>query len=772
MKPNFALSLSFDGIRLLHRSGEEWRLIGEVSPEAEDLGAKLAVLRKTATAMAPDGLRCKLVIPNEQIRYLRVSTPGLDLADRRDAARDALAGATPYALDDLAFDVIAEGDVTDVAAVALETLQEAEEFAVEHRFHPVSFVAIPEPQTYAGEPYFGPTRTARELLTPGQTVEPDTTAIIIVGDTETPTGPVAEELPGMPPVAEPAADPRPETPTFKSARQAEAERETSLQDALQSLKATEPKVADVTAPDLPPREVTTEVAAFSSRRSAPDPAPLTYETGSAPVVLGFAEPAEPFVPKPSAAPKARSVRAPLPATAPVTTKPASEADRLTVFGARDAQESTPQKRGIPLGLAAVLVLAIAGIGTWSFGSLRDRIAGGPGGEASEITAIEVSPPIQPSASLLDPETSDARELALLDPGLTDEDAAVLDALRAPLAADPAPEQSPEDLRASYAVTGIWPQAPDVPAPPPLVDIEDLYVTSIDPIEPAFDAVALPPVTAFARDVAPDAPISPAAAGTTFALDDRGLVVPTAQGTLSPDGVKIFAGAPPVRPGSFPSRAATATELDPVQTALAAFRPQTRPADLIETAERATLDGLTRSELAELRPPARPAPPLAPSSAATASLVPLEEGAAPLQEQGSERIVASNKDLALAASLRPDARPSNFGQIVERAQRTAASAAAVGAASIAPRAVAPSIPSSASVTREATVRNAINLRKVNLIGVYGTPSNRRALVRLSNGRYKKVQVGDRIDGGRISAIGEGELRYQKRGRNLVLKMPKG
>ena len=86
-------------------------------------------------------------------------------------------------------------------------------------------------------------------------------------------------------------------------------------------------------------------------------------------------------------------------------------------------------------------------------------------------------------------------------------------------------------------------------------------------------------------------------------------------------------------------------------------------------------------------------------------------------------------------------------------------------------VSPSIPSSASVSREATTRNAINLKKVNLIGVYGKPSNRRALVRLSNGRFRKVKVGDRIDGGRVSAIGDSELRYKKGSRNLVLKMPK-
>ncbi len=87
-------------------------------------------------------------------------------------------------------------------------------------------------------------------------------------------------------------------------------------------------------------------------------------------------------------------------------------------------------------------------------------------------------------------------------------------------------------------------------------------------------------------------------------------------------------------------------------------------------------------------------------------------------------------------------------------------------------VVPKIPSSANVAKSATVKNAINLRNVNLIGVYGKPSSRRALVRLSNGRYQKVQVGDRIDGGRVSAIGNNELRYKKGSRNLTLKMPKG
>ncbi|MGK7754360.1 hypothetical protein [Roseovarius sp. C03] len=65
-----------------------------------------------------------------------------------------------------------------------------------------------------------------------------------------------------------------------------------------------------------------------------------------------------------------------------------------------------------------------------------------------------------------------------------------------------------------------------------------------------------------------------------------------------------------------------------------------------------------------------------------------------------------------------------------------------------------------------------MRQVNLIGVYGSNSNRRALVRLANGSYKKVKVGDRLDGGRVAAIGTSELRYVKSGRSVTLTMPRG
>ncbi|MEP1930019.1 MAG: hypothetical protein ABJJ37_01920, partial [Roseibium sp.] len=169
----------------------------------------------------------------------------------------------------------------------------------------------------------------------------------------------------------------------------------------------------------------------------------------------------------------------------------------------------------------------------------------------------------------------------------------------------------------------------------------------------------------------------------------------------------------------------------------------------EQNERSQLGGLTRNELSGLRPKARPE----------------------VEKVEEERDTTPTAQ-AVVSSRKPKARPKNFARIVKRAQPKAPKSTTVAsAATFAPATVVPKIPTSASVSKQATVRNAINLGRINLIGVYGKPSSRRALVRLSSGRYQKVKVGDRLDGGRISAISDSELSYVKRGRSVVLKMPK-
>ncbi|MEH6776432.1 MAG: translation initiation factor 2, partial [Cereibacter changlensis] len=137
------------------------------------------------------------------------------------------------------------------------------------------------------------------------------------------------------------------------------------------------------------------------------------------------------------------------------------------------------------------------------------------------------------------------------------------------------------------------------------------------------------------------------------------------------------------------------------------------------------------------------------------------------------------------SRKPVARPSDFSGAIEAAvaaavrQPTAPAAAAI--ARVEPEeqdepevqpVVAPRIPTRANVAQQATFANAINLREINLIGVYGTSSNRYALVRQSNGKYRRVSVGDRLDGGTVAAITASELRYRKGSRMLALQMPRG
>tara|TARA_R100001039_G_C1825922_1_gene91857 strand:+ start:56 stop:772 length:717 start_codon:yes stop_codon:yes gene_type:complete len=236
--------------------------------------------------------------------------------------------------------------------------------------------------------------------------------------------------------------------------------------------------------------------------------------------------------------------------------------------------------------------------------------------------------------------------------------------------------------------------------------------------------------------------------------------------------------PPAAPEAAPTAEATAED-----ARLGGIRPRSRPENLIEQQERGALSGLTRSELAALRPRVRPqavieaaaaaaAPPPAPevqpadisSASLAAALIEANRGA-----------VAEGLPQAVGTSIKPKLRPQDLEQAARAPQPDRATPGEDEEPEIQTAAAArtaPNIPTTASVARSATETNAINLRNVNLIGVYGSPQSRRALVRLSNGRYQKVQVGDRLDGGQVSAIGDAELRYNKRGRDVVLRMPKG
>ncbi|MEZ5686214.1 MAG: hypothetical protein R3D78_10120 [Paracoccaceae bacterium] len=62
--------------------------------------------------------------------------------------------------------------------------------------------------------------------------------------------------------------------------------------------------------------------------------------------------------------------------------------------------------------------------------------------------------------------------------------------------------------------------------------------------------------------------------------------------------------------------------------------------------------------------------------------------------------------------------------------------------------------------------------MNLIGLFGSAGNRRALVRMETGKFIKVGVGDRLDGGKVTAIGTDQLTYTKGSRSYTLKLLQG
>lgn len=462
-----------------------------------------------------------------------------------------------------------------------------------------------------------------------------------------------------------------------------------------------------------------------------------------------------------------------------------------------------------LVLTVILLLLLALVAIWSavflpnstvarlFGmGSSDTVVASTGVPAPNVTtAIPAIGAVDPTASALQPSledeaAADGMDLTADDPSIlietpvADADQVVVAAadpatalpdIDADLDLPPLPVidqgQNPslEEAEALYAEDGIWARSPERPDLRPFDLLDRVYTASIDPEVSAFDAVALPDPGVNPGELLRRFP-PPPAFGTEFDLTDSGLIAPTPDGVLTPEGAFVISGVPPrvavPRPREVVS---TAPAVEIEDAALGAVRPAERPGDLAETRERQILGGLTEVELSARRPAARPDSPQ--EAAAQASLFPGGDGAAdPDAVDAAVEQALQGTELAIARSILPNARPSNIAQIVASADRTPTEATTTVAVAASAVASGPSIPSNADVSRAATETNVIRLRNVNLIGVSGTPSDRRALVRLASGRIVRVTVGDRLDGGRVAAVGETTLQYVRSGRTVTLEIP--
>lgn len=331
----------------------------------------------------------------------------------------------------------------------------------------------------------------------------------------------------------------------------------------------------------------------------------------------------------------------------------------------------------------------------------------------------------------------------------------------------------------------------------------------------------------AADAALPAPSLPIPFESLVRFDPAGAVVPTAEGVRTPEGIWLFSGLPPDAPGPRPAAiaeaaaalsaapatsetGAEAAPLPPPDPATAARQPLPRPAaiavpqapaetlpvepapgtvpDAVPGAEPGTEPASAPDDAAALPPPS-PDPATARLPKPRPAAIAAATAAAPAETQATA--VATASRYAIVTSRRPTARPDGMNAAVEAAlaaalaepeaapaaeQATAESDPAPAEASAEidepePESAAPDIPTQANVAREATVANAIDLGEMSLIGITGAPASRLALVRTSKGRILRVKVGDKLDGGKVAAIGDGELAYVKKGKTYVLKMTK-
>lgn len=825
MTPNFTLSLSFEGIRLLQRVPDGWHLIGEVPLDAPDLGADLAALRKTAMDLAPDGLHTKLLIPNEQIKYTAIDTTRTELAD----IHAALEGATPYAIADLEIDFDRTGGRTHIAAVARETLVEAEAFATEHKFAPICFAAVAEPLTFRGEVFFGMTELAKSTLAPGTEVLRDGAPVAITGT----YAPVPEAVPEV--AAEPKTvfDPEPEDEA--------PEEEIEVVFASRS-RGKGAVVTTIEPPQIEPL--------FTTRKEDPVSAP--------PVAA----------PEPVAA-------------APVA--PAAPEKTNLPFGDPKAVKARGKPRFLLPILIGLLLLFMAIVAFWANSLGPDGVAGWFRGAPEEAPVIAAAPdpvmtaPIEDQVVLQQPQAeSPVADIPTVTAPI-EETAAPLPPQVSPNGTLPIVREatgrvlSPSEAERTYAATGVYQRAPRMPLVPAASTLDGFQQAVAVPAVPTLDNLALPDLALMFPDQVLAPPLSPPPAGTNFPRDIRGFILATPDGTLTPDGVFVIAGAPdvtpPLRPGTQIPAAPVVAEpvlpgqeglrlvagrppiepplrpegLAPVPEPVVADAPEARPEAPVEEglnliagrpprtppvrpATFATLaepndasapqneeqvtelaavvinptDALAQGGVAlrSVKPTLRPigfeAPEVLPFASDPAlaglrpSLRPADLAPPAAVEETSQQpdvtsliagITAAAPDnpivtptaRAIVASPRPDTRPRNIATLVANAIARQPSAPATQVSSAPARATGP-IPN--SVAEAATIDNAIRLRDVNLIGVYGRTNDRRALVRLSNGRYVKVEVGSDLDGGQVTAIGDSALNYVKRGRTYALELPSG
>ncbi|MHA3976668.1 hypothetical protein ACW9UR_03190 [Halovulum sp. GXIMD14794] len=276
------------------------------------------------------------------------------------------------------------------------------------------------------------------------------------------------------------------------------------------------------------------------------------------------------------------------------------------------------------------------------------------------------------------------------------------------------------------------------------------------------------------------PARPDSRPAVAVIPEEPAVAPPERPVAAEPAVPVFPRKPDIVPPARGGATVAATAPSPRAVEAAEIATAVAAATAAATAEAEDLAPSPNAIRQMSRPPARP-------------------GAMTAEEREREELMAAlaPSDLALTRSDAPRARPD---AVVVRVPAPAAAAAGAVATTPAPapsvaavrqpvpgttvaptpqeppRAAtaprpAPQLPTSASVAKAATIDNAMPMRQLALVGVFGKSGSRHALVRLPNGRFVKVGPGDRVDGYQVAAIGENAVRMRRGGRDTVLEIPR-
>ncbi len=841
MKPNFALNLSHEGIGILHRTKIGWMCVGNVSLDDPNLSDQLAVLRRTAAELASGGVTTKLIIPNSQILYTDVHAPGPGINAQIVQIRQGLEGKTPYEVDDLVFDWRSNGQSAQVAVVFRESLNEAESFAVQHGFNPVSFVAIPEFGTFEGEPFFGATNHSVSLLGRGEEVESDPDRMLILGSNKPQRRSEArpgqgnsdghdDQIPSRLHQSEQPATLVPEQHPHSSERAPPSGQSApSLVTARLPVDDSREMVRSPLRGDLG----LTRMPVTSSRIAGPGV--LRNQAGAAAQFTGEHE-SHPTTGSSSG--RTPSQIAGYKKLGPALSLEGLEKERITfAFQRPSRRRRWPRVMVFLLALLLVIGLCV-GLLLWI----------SPGQIESNLNQFLRSWTLQRTADgnpapILDSDAAVQLPFAeqVLEGSTELPSTQAVQTQTAVWTADPIPDlhdvsRSPPPDRIldpppsiaeserTYLKTGIWPLDPIQPAG---MDgdgrIEVIYVAAVDQVDSSTSAATVPrsgfltvdavsdfphlgrsppPYRAvgppnndagsarihFETDILPLDPIQPAGMvddgrlGITHVAAVDRVDTPTSAATAPESSFltanpKLLRAPTPSETEKYVSDWQVLLDNLPIgmsdtesDTSMNAKR-QVAETDL---ASHDNPTGLWPATDRSSHPVAAQGDPLPfdrrQSQSPTADLS-AKTAKVPSSEMKGGVSLELESGLAALTSPLPVPRPEGLGLAAksrvseETSNRATAKAQSEKAAT--------AIPSSVSVASRATQRDAIDLGRINLVGTYGPTGQRQALVRLRSGRVvKDIKVGDRIDGGRVTAIGAGELHYVKNGRSITLRMPAG